>query len=210
MWSFTEGLCAIALIKGGRGNPERSLKSLQAVSTIAGLPFTVVLMYMIHALWLAVKEETGELDERRKNFATTCLPTSLSEVCRDVPRLVEAALLPFLPIKRILTFTMAPAASCYAILSFVTFYFAVTLLAMCPIEANLRFIAAAWYMAFAAIVAYTRYRVRRHRQILHGDVLTDMCIAVLFYPLALVQHEKELRAPDDFYIPEKESEEKEA
>ena len=64
--------------------------------------------------------------------------------------------------------------------------------------------------AFAAIVAYTRYRVRHHRQILHGDVLTDMCIAVLFYPLALVQHEKELRAPDDFYIPEKESEEKEA
>ena len=68
-----------------------------------------------------------------------------------------------------------------------------------------------WYMAFAAIVAYTRYRVRRHRQILHGDVLTDMCIAVLFYPLALAQHEKELRAPDDIvYISEKESEEKEA
>ena len=106
---------------------------------------------------------------------------------------------------------MAPASSCYATLGFVTFYFAVTMLAMCPIEANLRFIAAAWYMAFAAIVAYTRYRVRRHRQILHGDVLTDMCIAVLFYPLALVQHEKELSAPDDFYCAsEKESEEKEA
>ena len=110
------------------------------------------------------------------------------------------------------TFTMAPGASCYAILSFVTFYFAVTLLAMCPIEANLRFISAAWYMAFCAIVAYTRYRVRHHRQILHGDVLTDMCIAVLFYPLALVQHEKELRAPDDSYGAslDKESEEKEA
>ena len=76
---------------------------------------------------------------------------------------------------------------------------------------RLRFIAAAWYLAFAAIVAYTRYRVRHHRGILHGDVLTDMCIAVLFYPLALVQHEKELRAPDDFYgASEKESEEKEA
>ena len=38
-----------------------------------------------------------------------------------------------------------------------------------------------------------------------------MCIAVLFYPLALVQHEKELRAPDDFYgASDKESEEKEA
>ena len=53
--------------------------------------------------------------------------------------------------------------------------------------------------------------MRHHRQIKHGDVLTDMCIAVLFYPLALVQHEKELRAPDDIvYISEKASEEKEA
>ena len=59
--------------------------------------------------------------------------------------------------------------------------------------------------------AYTRYRVRHRRQIKHGDVLTDMCIAVLFYPLALVQHEKELRAPDDSYgASEKEAEEKEA
>ena len=54
--------------------------------------------------------------------------------------------------------------------------------------------------------------MRHHRQIKHGDVLTDMCIAVLFYPLALVQHEKELRAPDDSYGAslDKESEEKEA
>ena len=53
--------------------------------------------------------------------------------------------------------------------------------------------------------------MRHHRGILHGDVLTDACIAVLFYPPALVQHEKELRAPDDFYgASEKESEEKEA
>ena len=54
--------------------------------------------------------------------------------------------------------------------------------------------------------------MRHHRQIQHGDVLTDMCIAVLFYPLALVQHEKELRAPDDAYDVSlaKESEEKEA
>ena len=67
-----------------------------------------------------------------------------------------------------------------------------------------------FWLRFTA-VAYTRYRVRHHRQIKHGDVLTDMCIAVLFYPLALVQHEKELRAPDDFHgASEKEAEEKEA
>jgi hypothetical protein len=81
----------------------------------------------------------------------------------------------------------------------VTFVAAIVFLAMRPIEANLRFISASFYLAFAAIVAYTRHRTRLFRNIKHGDFLTDACIAVLFYPLALVQHEKELRAPDNYF-----------
>merc|ERR1719271_2418 len=73
-WAFTEGAAAIALIVGAGGDPDRSLDSLQAVSVVAWLPFTIVLMYMVHALWIAVKEECGELDEERKNFATTVAP----------------------------------------------------------------------------------------------------------------------------------------
>ena len=67
------------------------------------------------------------------------------------------------------------------------FYLAVTLLALCPIEANLRMISGAWYLAFGGIVAYSRYCVRFFLNIEHGDFLTDACIGVLFYPLALVQ-----------------------
>ena len=56
--------------------------------------------------------------------------------------------------------------------------------------------------------------VRHHRQIKHGDVLTDMCIAVLFYPLALVQHDfglARIRTTPTCSLPgTKESEEKEA
>ena len=52
---------------------------------------------------------------------------------------------------------------------------------------------------------------------LHRDALLDHLLLGLVDlvgtfcgDLSMVQHEKELRAPDDFYIPEKESEEKEA
>ena len=41
-------------------------------------------------------------------------------------------------------------------------------------------------------MAYARYCTRTFLGIEHGDGLTDACIGVCFYPLALVQHEKEL------------------
>ena len=99
--------------------------------------------------------EAGELgDERRRSTVTTCLPTSARARCVGTSLDWSRRLcFHFLPIKLVRA-SMAPGASCYAILSFVTFYFAVTLLAMCPIEANLRFISAAWYMAVPS--AYTR------------------------------------------------------
>lgn len=200
LWSCTEGLAAIALVKGAGGNEDRSLKSLQAVAVVAGLPFTFVLMYMIHALWIACKEECGELDENRKNFRTSCVPTTyggFSTLCGDAARLAEAALFPWRPLRRVLVATRNPHATSYSILAAGIFYLAVTLLALCPIEANLRMISGAWYLAFGGIVAYSRYCVRFFLNIEHGDFLTDACIGVLFYPLALVQHEKELALAAD-------------
>jgi choline-glycine betaine transporter len=198
IWSFTEGLAAIALVKGAGGDSDRSLRSLQAVSVVAGLPFTVVLMYMIHALWIACREEAGEIDEERRNFRTQCVPGTMSGFMTfvgDLPKIAEAVFLPWLPVGRNLRACGVANANVYSALSGLIFYFAIVLLAMCPIEANLRMISGAWYLAFATIVAYTRYATRQFLKIQHGDLLTDMCIATLFYPLALVQHDKELAMP---------------
>ncbi|KAK7248985.1 betaine/carnitine/choline family transporter [Aureococcus anophagefferens] len=73
LWAITEGAAATALLKGGGGDPDRGLKALQAVSVVSGLPFTIVLMYMSHALYIAVQEEVGDLDEFRPDFRTSCL-----------------------------------------------------------------------------------------------------------------------------------------
>ena len=204
-WAFTEGAAAIALIVGAGGDPDRSLDSLQAVSVVAGLPFTIVLMYMVHALWIAVKEECGELDEERKNFATTVVPAwqnaggccasfvaTLRHVFGLVPSFLVNAVCPVVAVRRALAKMGDSLAVFYAVLMALTFYFAVACLAMARLDANLRMIAGAFYMAAVAVVAYARQQTRQYLGIKHGDLLSDYCIAVLFYPMALTQIEREL------------------
>ena len=57
-WCFTEGIVAIALVAGGSG----SLKTLQAMSIIIGLPYTFLLCFMVPALYRALKREVGDTD----------------------------------------------------------------------------------------------------------------------------------------------------
>jgi choline-glycine betaine transporter len=205
-WALSEGAAAIALLVGSRNDPERALDSVSAVSVVAGLPFTIVLMYMVHALYYAVKEEVGELDEDRKNFATGCVPEDVWQLKNDAAALVEAAVLPSLGVKRTLDRVGDPLAATYAALHGALWVFAVALLALSPLDANLRMCAAAVYLGCATVVAYARRAVRTHCRIEHGDLLTDACIGVLFYPFAIVQHEKELDADAGDYDKEAASE----
>ena len=175
-WAVTEGCAAIALIVGAGGDPNRSLRSLQAVSVVCGLPFTIVLMYVIHALWIAVKEEAGELDEDRKNFASTVVPNRPAPL-GDVALFLRNAVCPVVAVRAVLAKIGDSLATFYSGLLFCLFYFAVTLLAMAPMEANLRMIAGSFYLAAMAVVTYSRQQTRKHLKIEHGDILTDACIS---------------------------------
>ena len=188
LWAITEGAAATALLKGGGGDPDRGLKALQAVSVVSGLPFTIVLMYMSHALYIAVQEEVGDLDEFRPNFRTSCLELTW----KTASRLYALIAFPFVYVWKILTKLDDDKTLVYTALAFLIFYFGVVLLLLAPMEANLRMIAGAFYMAFAAVVAYCRYSARKKLGIATGDLMTDYCIAVLFYPLALAQCEREI------------------
>lgn len=53
-WSFSEGAVATALLKVGGKD---SLDGLQAVSIIAGVPYTVVICLMCKGLWDVLAEE---------------------------------------------------------------------------------------------------------------------------------------------------------
>ena len=203
-WAFTEGAAACAMLKGSGGDPNRALRALQAVSVVCGLPFTIMLMYMAHALYIAVLEEAGDLDENRTDFRTVCLGIpKADEVGEWVRTCATATVAPFISIWKVLTQVEGSTSGAdpilskekmtllWTVLSGIFFYGAILLLIGAPWEANLRMIAGTFYLAFASLVAYTRYMTRTGLGIKTGDAMTDCCIAVCFYPLALAQCERE-------------------
>ena len=202
-WAVTEGCAAIALLKGSQGDPGRALGGVQAVSIVCGLPFTVILMYMSHALYLACLEEAGDLDENRPSWRTVCLGLpKADEVGEWVKSMIIGAVAPFVPIWKVLSQVEGSTGAeailskekmvlMYTGLSAVCIYFGSILLIFSMWEANLRMIAATLYLAFATVVAYTRYMTRTGLGIQFGDALTDVCLSVLFYPLVLAQCERE-------------------
>jgi hypothetical protein len=60
-WAVSEGAVAVALLQAGG---TQSLKALQAISIVAGLPFTVILMFMCTAIWRALKIDQGHMRPR--------------------------------------------------------------------------------------------------------------------------------------------------
>ncbi|CAH0373483.1 unnamed protein product [Pelagomonas calceolata] len=203
-WAFTEGSAAIALLAGSQGDPSRALGGVQAVSVVCGLPFTVVLMYMSHALYLCCLEEAGDLDENRPGWRTVCLGLpKADEVGEWIQSIVIAAVAPFIPIWKVLSQVESSTSGAdpimskekmvvlYTALSAIFIYFGSILLIFSQWEANLRMLAATLYLAFATVVSYTRYMTRTGLGIQFGDALTDVCLSVLFYPLVLAQCERE-------------------
>ena len=59
-WCFTEGALATALVYSG------GLKMVQAVSIVAGFPYTLALNFMCLSLWRALLDEGGDEAHRRK------------------------------------------------------------------------------------------------------------------------------------------------
>merc|ERR1711862_547952 len=57
MGALSEGAVAIALLRAGGSS---ALTAVRALSIVAGLPFTVVMMYMCTALWRALAEDQGD------------------------------------------------------------------------------------------------------------------------------------------------------
>ena len=203
-WAFTEGCAAIALLKGSQGDPDRALNGVSAVSVVCGLPFTVVLMYMSHALYLCCLEEAGDLDENRPSWRTVCLGLPKADDVGDwVWKTVLATVAPFISIWKVLSQVESSTGGAdpimskekmvllYTALSAIFIYFGSILLIFSMWEANLRMIAASLYLAFATVVAYTRYMTRTGLGIKFGDAMTDVCLSVLFYPLVLAQCERE-------------------
>eukprot|EP00933_Yihiella_yeosuensis_P072197 TRINITY_DN80523_c0_g1_i1.p1 TRINITY_DN80523_c0_g1~~TRINITY_DN80523_c0_g1_i1.p1 ORF type:complete len:845 (-),score=145.11 TRINITY_DN80523_c0_g1_i1:92-2626(-) len=60
-WALSEGAVAVTLLNAGGSD---SLSALRAISIAAGLPFTIILMFMVTSLWRALKIDQGHMKPR--------------------------------------------------------------------------------------------------------------------------------------------------
>ena len=165
-WSATEGAVAMALLKAGGTN---GLQALQAVSIIAGLPYSFVISFMCWALWTTLSAEYDAVHHiEREVFHpwATALIDVLDYPTFTVPQARKTAAAFFMP------FLFAAKGAAWADGVQEVQYIAVYGTLFCSWVALLVFntlIGGLWvvswllYLAFALHMAYERSNMRQLR-----------------------------------------------
>jgi len=196
-WAVTEGAAATALLATGK---ETSLRALQSVSIVCGLPYTFFLCYMCYALVLVCKEEMGDISATRNQFRTQLLEFP-SYMFKDglgagLVAFLANSVFPFVAIKRIMakcaaTKGTAPETFPY-IFAAILWLAAIVFLALCPIEANLRMLSATCYVFFTCFTCWARHQTRDALNCERGDIFTDYIAGLILFPFVLQHCETEL------------------
>lgn len=218
IWAAVEGLVATGLVLGGAGSkettPKNVLKALQAASICCGLPFTVLLCFMMPALWYGLQE--GDSLKRKKYFSMpvyggvfdafewffsfgACPFPSLDVWCDTV----TAAILPFLKIHQIYdglsrsnkSPVLCGSAALYGgFLGFCDLFTQLCWLVPVFFGASTGFWGIAWamYCFHAGIVTMIRTHTRNQLSI-DGNIVEDFLTSFFLYPMVLFQCDYEIR-----------------
>jgi len=201
-WSLTEGATAAALLASGRNlpNSQGSLKALQAVSMICGLPYTFVLFWCTQALVLLVKEEAGELSLDRKSFSNFIFSFP------NPKRVLVNAAVPGLTMGRaaadvgswpLAGFGDRAVKTIWAGIFQIMYLTAITLL-FCAAELyQWCILGLVIYIGFATFLGFLRTGIRNKFQIKHGDMVTDFLCAFFAPMFTLVQLETQMDTDEE-------------
>jgi len=216
VWAFSEGAVCIALLRAGGST---ALSSLQAISIVMGLPFTIVLMLVCTALWRALKLEAGDMKPiNERNDWTLPLYGGIFDVIETMLTFGRAPMPPVSSVKNFVLGLFAPplllsravmgasslskesqskvlqmttiGASALLFLLFIVFH-AMTV----PFSG---FYAYAWfcYIAFASLLAVQRHSLRQVYKI-EGSGPEDFFASLFLYPQVLTQMVEQLQVPVD-------------
>ncbi|XP_057293165.1 glycine betaine transporter 1-like [Hydractinia symbiolongicarpus] len=187
-WAFTEGATATALLVAGGTD---SLKALQTVSVACGLPFTFCLNWTCVAMWRAVREEAGEIDETDGRWSVSLWDLN------NVERLSKTLISIFCPWLLIAKTRMIldnvsdiTHQVIYSLTYAIPFYLWIFLMLLEMQYKGSAYVGWASLMFFFAFAGGVRGEVR-DRYELEGDMVEDAFSFVLVYPLACMQiHEQ--------------------
>ena len=198
-WCFTEGALATALVYSG------GLKMVQAVSIVAGFPYTLALNFMCISLWRALLDEDENEEHRRKRKSfNTCLfdfleafkPDTATSNAPNARERTICALKNFIfPYESIVKCKRATGASeQIAMIHGGTItgllWTFIGLLASTKAGANAHGVAWLMFFIFVFCVASIRRELRTARNII-GGAMEDFCSVGALFPFALAQMEHE-------------------
>ena len=198
-WCFTEGALATALVFSG------GLKMVQAVSIVAGFPYTIALNFMCTSLWRALLDESGDEEHRRKRKGfNTCLfdfleafkpetATANSPTARDrLMCTMKNFIFPYEAIvkcKRAVGDDEKSAMIHGAVITGLLWTF-IGCLASTGAGANAHGVAWLMFFIFVFCIANIRRELRVKRNII-GSVMEDYTSILALFPFALAQMEHE-------------------
>eukprot|EP00892_Ulva_mutabilis_P009681 jgi/Ulvmu1/7085/UM033_0146.1 len=204
-WSVTEGAVAMALLKAGGTD---GLQALQAVSIIAGLPYTAVVCFMCWALWDVLSEEYDRANHLNRHvyedWATGLLdvvdfPTYTPQ---QAGKTAAAVVAPFYFAARGAAWADEVSVEYYLAVYGVLFCAWPLLLVLNTAAPGLWAVGWVLFLAFMLHMAYERGNLRSIRNI-KGSVLTDVMLSVVLYPLVAVQmHDEALAAQNERPAPQ--------
>jgi len=203
-WAATEGATAIALLSAGANaaTANASLKALQSASIICGLPYTFVLFYATLALYLACREEVGELKVDRKGFNSFIFNVKLWKFH------IVNVLCPGIQLGRAVSecdkwpghsFGKNAAKMIWTVLFSFAYYLAILLNIIGAATAkNWNYMGGVMYCGFGILTGLVRYDVRLRYCIEHGNLFTDMICGVFvpYFTVSQIQEQLDDDTPD--------------
>ncbi len=202
-WAVTEGATAQALLSA----TDSGLSTIQAVSIVAGLPYTIAICYCCTSLYRALKREMRDEDimSQRHGFVVSSLDILELYSPEDMPaqspssgeRFKSNVIALFFPYKGLKTAACAAygddvSGTISAVVATCTWFTWFLCLCLSGIGEGTASIAWMLYVFFFAQVAIIRYHVRAARSI-RDNFLHDLFASCALYPMVISQ--MELEAP---------------
>ena len=203
-WCWTEGAVAIALLRAGYNAGQNALGAVQAVSIVAGLPFTVAICFMCTSIWRALKIDSGDVDICHANlFSTGTLDifdgyktgpadtasTARYTVAERLTNYAQSIFAPFVGVFKVCESVFgegAVLAKLHAGINFSFFILWLVFLIVSGADSDYAWIGWTFYMFMAFQLTFLRGAVRTQHNI-YGNMFEDFFGAIVMYPNVVSQ-----------------------
>jgi hypothetical protein len=211
-WCWTEGAVAIALLRGGYESGQNALGAVQAVSIVAGLPFTVAICFMCTSIWRALKIDSGDADICHANmFSTGTLDifdlyrtgpadgpsTARYTFAERLTNYAQSIFAPFIGIFKTCESLFGGGsvlAVLHGVINFSFFILWLVFLIVSGSDSDYAWIGWTFYMFMAFQISFIRGYVRTKHNI-YGNMFEDFFGALVMYPNIVSQLHYQSKEP---------------